>query len=169
MRNSGAEILDDDTLVNSLNESKKITDDIKHKLQSAKLVEDRIEENRRHFKPVAVLAAKLYFALQEMAQLDPMYQFSMKYYREIFFKSFTIGDKVKEIKGRVRQLKSDFLKTLYSNVCRSLFEKHKLLFAFSMAIKVHLDDGHSSGDEKRDLFNKKLKELEMLQHHPTLN
>lgn len=32
LRNSGAEILDDDTLVNSLNESKKITDDIKHKL-----------------------------------------------------------------------------------------------------------------------------------------
>ena len=32
LRNSGAEILDDDKLVNSLNESKKITDDIKHKL-----------------------------------------------------------------------------------------------------------------------------------------
>ncbi len=103
-----------------------------------------------------------------MAQLDPMYQFSMKYYRELFIKSFTVGEKVKEIKSRVRQLKSDFLKVLYSNVCRSLFEKHKLMFAFNMAIKVHLDDGHSSGDEKRDLFNKKLKELEMLQNHPTL-
>jgi dynein heavy chain len=100
-----------------------------------------------------------------------MYQFSMKYYRELFVKSFGVsGDsKVKEIKGRVRQLKSEFLKVLYSNVCRSLFEKHKLMFAFNMAIKVHLDDGHSSGDEKRDLFNKKLKELEMMNHHPTSN
>jgi dynein heavy chain, axonemal len=86
----------------------------------------------------------------------------MKYYREIFVKSFTHNEKVKEIKGRVRQLKTDFLKVLYSNICRSLFERHKLMFAFNMAIKVHLDDGHSSGDEKRDFFNKKLKELEML-------
>jgi hypothetical protein len=36
------------------------------------------------------------------------------------------------------------------------------MFAFSMTIKLHLDDGHSSGDEKRDNFNKKLKELD---HH----
>jgi len=44
------------------------------------------------------------------------------------------------------------------------------MFAFSMAIKLHLDDGHNSGDEKRDMFNKKLKELEMLSHqHGVLN
>ena len=55
--------MDDDTLVNSLNDSKKITDDIKHKLHSAKMIEERIEENRRLFKPVAVQGAKLYFAL----------------------------------------------------------------------------------------------------------
>jgi hypothetical protein len=42
------------------------------------------------------------------------------------------------------------------------------MFAFNMAIKLHLDDGHSSGDEKRDMFNKKLKELEMLSHHNLL-
>lgn len=106
------------------------------------------------------MAAKLYFALQEISALDPMYQFSMKYFRELFIKSFSVTEKVKDTKGRVRQLKSDFLKVLYSNVCRSLFEKHKLMFAFNMAIKLHLDDGHSSGDEKRDNFNKKLKELE---------
>jgi hypothetical protein len=39
--------------VNSLNESKKVTDEIKSKLRSAKLVEDRIEENRKNYKPVA--------------------------------------------------------------------------------------------------------------------
>ena len=41
------------------------------------------------------------------------------------------------------------------------------MFAFNMAIKLHLDDGMSSGDEKKDMFNKKLKELEMLNqlHH----
>ena len=39
------------------------------------------------------------------------------------------------------------------------------MFAFNMAIKVNLDDGNFSGDEKKDFFNKKLKELEMLNNH----
>jgi len=98
-----------------------------------------------------------------------MYQFSMKYFRELFVHSFTVSEKGKDTKSRVRQLKADFLKILYSNICRSLFEKHKLMFAFNMAIKLHLDDGHSSGDEKRDMFNKKLKELEALSHHGVLS
>jgi dynein heavy chain len=51
---------------------------------------------------VAVMAAKLYFALQEMSQLDPMYQFSMKYFRELFVKSFTVSEKGKDTKSRVR-------------------------------------------------------------------
>jgi len=93
----------------------------------------------------------------------------MKYFRELFVRSFTVSEKSKDTKSRVRQLKSDFLKILYSNICRSLFEKHKLMFAFNMAIKLHLDDGHSSGDEKRDMFNKKLKELEALSHHGVLS
>jgi dynein heavy chain len=48
------------------------------------------------------MAAKLYFALQEMSQLDPMYQFSMKYFRELFVKSFTVSEKGKDTKSRVR-------------------------------------------------------------------
>jgi len=55
--------LEDDSLVNSLNESKKITDDINLKLKSASHVEDRIEENRKNYKPLAIHAAKLYFTV----------------------------------------------------------------------------------------------------------
>lgn len=88
--------------MNSLNDSKKITDDIKHKLLSAKMLEERIEENRKNFKPVAIQGAKLYFTVQELSKLDPMYQFSMKWFRELFLRSFTVSEKVKDIKSRVR-------------------------------------------------------------------
>jgi len=56
----------------------------------------------------------------------------MKWFRELFEKSFTISaeNRVKEVKGRVKQLKEDFLIVLYENICRSLFEQHKLMFAF---------------------------------------
>ena len=78
-----------------------------------------------------------------------MYQFSMKWFRELFVKSFGIGERVKETKGRIRQLKQEFVKLLYINVSQSLFEKHKLMFAFSLSLRLHIDDGNSI-DEKRD-------------------
>ena len=109
--------------MNSLNESKKITDDIKTKLKSAKIIEERIDENRKNYKPVARHGAKLYFCVQELPALDPMYQFSMKWFKELFVQSFSYSpEKIKDIRGRVKQLKQDFLKVLYANVCRSLFE-----------------------------------------------
>lgn len=55
--------MENDALVNSLNESKKITDDIKQKIKSAKHIEERIEENRKSYKPVAEHGAKLYFSV----------------------------------------------------------------------------------------------------------
>lgn len=120
-----------------MNESKKITDDIKSKMKSAQVVEERIEENRKNFKPVAEHGAKLYFSVQELGSLDPMYQWSMKWFRELFTLSFTYSEKIKETKARIKQLKGDFTKVLYSNVCRSLFEHHKLMFAFSISIKLN--------------------------------
>ena len=85
-----------------MNESKKITDDIKQKLASARLIEERIEENRKNYKCVAEHGAKLYFCVQELAALDPMYQFSMRWFRELLEKSFGYSEKVKDTKGRVK-------------------------------------------------------------------
>lgn len=80
----------------------------------------------------------------------------MKWFKNLFSLSFTYSEKVKDIKGRISQLKEDFRKVIYSNVCRSLFEQHKLMFAFSLAIKISVQ-GNSEDSES---FNKKLKELE---------
>jgi len=73
LRSAGESILEDDTLVNSLNESKKITDDIKEKLKSAKKLEERIEENRKNYFPLAKHSATLYFCVSELPVLDQMY------------------------------------------------------------------------------------------------
>jgi len=51
--NSGDQILESDNLVQKLEDSKKVTEDIGIKLMIAQQVEQRIEDSRRIFKPVA--------------------------------------------------------------------------------------------------------------------
>lgn len=63
LKNSGDDILNDEKLLNSLNESKIITQDIEQQMASAKMVEERIENNRAHFTPVSQKGAILFFAV----------------------------------------------------------------------------------------------------------
>jgi hypothetical protein len=73
LRTSGSEILESDDFVNTMEESKKITNDITNKLSAARYIEERIEENRKMLKPVAQLASRLFFAVKSLSAIEPMY------------------------------------------------------------------------------------------------
>ena len=92
LKEAGDDVLEDDSLLTSLDESKRITDDISHKLISAKHLGDRIEASRKAFRPVAVHGARLYFAIQSLPSMDSMYQFSMRWFSDLFTESMALGE-----------------------------------------------------------------------------
>ena len=52
----------------------------------------------------------------------------------------TKKQKLDEMEKRGKVLKNQFREILYRNVCMSLFEHHKLLFAFFISLKVYEKD-----------------------------
>lgn len=103
----------------------------------------RINENREQFKSCAKKAAALFFVLNDLNKINPMYQFSLDKYKELF--THSIQDKDNSQGGQQDQATARIEKVhtlnVYKNTCKSLFEKHKLLLSLSMCIKLQMAEG----------------------------
>jgi len=70
--------LGDYDLVENLETTKRTAMEIEEKVEEAKLTEVQINEAREAYRPVAVRASLLYFVLNDLNKIHPMYQFSLK-------------------------------------------------------------------------------------------
>ncbi len=132
-----ADILEDDDIVNALTASKTAARDVNDRVKETEVVEKEIDEKRAQYLPVAQRASLLYFAIADLCMIDPMYQYSLQWFEELFkktLKNCTAGGG--DIATRCNTLNFYFTRALWENTCRSLFEQHKLLFTFLMAIRI---------------------------------
>jgi dynein heavy chain len=129
-------LLDDEKLVNTLQSSKSIAEEVTQQLMIAEQTEKRIDSAREAYRPAAQRASILYFVLNDMASVDPMYQFSLEAYVELFEKSIAKARKYDDIAERIVSLNDYHTYSVYKNTCRGLFEKHKLLFSLQMTVKI---------------------------------
>jgi dynein heavy chain len=69
-----------------------------------------------------------------------MYQYSLQWFANLFGISVDSSETSKEPEQRIKNLNDYFTQSLYDNVCRSLFEKHKLLFSLVLCAKILFGD-----------------------------
>ncbi|XP_066590873.1 dynein axonemal heavy chain 1-like [Prorops nasuta] len=130
--------VDDVDLIATLDASKAKSSEIKSKVEIAEVTHIEIDATRSLYIPVAKRAQILFFCVSDLQNIDPMYQYSLIWFVNIFKKSISDTQKVEEIGKRIDTINDAFTFSLFSNVCRSLFEKHKLHFAFLMSTRIGL-------------------------------
>jgi len=115
--------------------------DAQAKVLVAEQTEKDIDVTRSQYIPVAVNTQILFFCVADMASIDPMYQYSLEWFISIFLGSIANAERADNIPQRILNINNYFTYSLYSNVCRSLFEKHKLLFAFLLCVRINMHKG----------------------------
>jgi dynein heavy chain len=135
--NANYSLVEDLDLINALQLSKSTSEEVKVKLLAAQQTEERIDAAREGYRSCAVRASMCFFVINDLALVDPMYQFSLKAYVELFKHSIAAsrddkGLQQTELLDRCANLNEFHTEAVYKYTCRALFEKHKLIFAFNL-------------------------------------
>uniref|UniRef100_A0A8D0HJ90 Dynein axonemal heavy chain 1 n=1 Tax=Sphenodon punctatus TaxID=8508 RepID=A0A8D0HJ90_SPHPU len=145
--------VDDLELIKVLEASKLKAGEIQAKVKIAEQTEKDIDITRMEYVPVAVRTQILFFCVSDLSNVDPMYQYSLEWFLNIFLSGIANSERADTLKKRIANINRYLTFSLYSNVCRSLFEKHKLMFAFLVCVWIMMNEGKINMDEWRYLLS----------------
>ncbi|XP_011502202.1 PREDICTED: dynein heavy chain 3, axonemal [Ceratosolen solmsi marchali] len=141
LSSSEGNILEDETAIKILSSSKILSEDIMAKQKIAAETSQDIDRARGGYKPVSHHATTLFFCISELTNIEPMYQYSLPWFLRLFSNIFSEKSQISMtatnyLEVRIATLNNIFTGSIYRNVCRSLFEKDKLIFSLILCVGI---------------------------------
>ena len=90
---SEGNILEDETAINVLSSSKVLANEISEKQAIADETEEKIDKTRMGYAPIAVHSSILFFSIADLANIEPMYQYSLTWFINLFIMSIDNSEK----------------------------------------------------------------------------
>ncbi|XP_062965627.1 dynein axonemal heavy chain 9 [Cynocephalus volans] len=138
LSSASGNFLEETALVENLEITKQTAAEVEKKVQEAKVTEAQINEAREHYRPAAARASLLYFIMNDLSKIHPMYQFSLKAFRIIFQKAVKRAAPDESLKVRVTNLIDSITFSVYQYTTRGLFECDKLTYLAQLTFQILL-------------------------------
>merc|ERR1719394_1933518 len=142
-------ILDDDNVINNLEVLKTEAAEVGRKVDETDQVMADIENTSKQYLPLSSACSHIYFTIEGLHQLHFLYQFSLKFFLDIYQKVLTKDKRLEETKDSAERLSiitNDLYSTCYERVARGMLHEDRLVFALLLA-KIHLK---ASGEQALD-------------------
>ncbi|XP_053270380.1 dynein axonemal heavy chain 9-like [Pleuronectes platessa] len=137
---ASGDFLGDTELVENLETTKRTAAEIEEKVKEAKVTEAKINEAREHYRPAAARASLLYFIMNDLNKIHPMYQFSLKAFSVVFEKAVLKAEQDEVLSKRVSNLIDSITSSVFQYTTRGLFECDKLTYIAQLAFQILLMD-----------------------------
>eukprot|EP00992_Anisonema_acinus_P002258 TRINITY_DN10608_c1_g1_i2.p1 TRINITY_DN10608_c1_g1~~TRINITY_DN10608_c1_g1_i2.p1 ORF type:complete len:2266 (+),score=796.72 TRINITY_DN10608_c1_g1_i2:1-6798(+) len=145
-------ILDNDELISTLEETKESAAEIARKLEIAVVTAREIEVARQEYAPVAKRGAILFFVLDSLSAIDSMYEYSLlAFNQDVFRVALERSDPHFDIENRLANIIDYLTYAVYRYACMGVFERHKIMLAFQMTVKV-LEGDSALNTKELDFF-----------------
>ncbi|KAL3274195.1 hypothetical protein HHI36_015611 [Cryptolaemus montrouzieri] len=138
LSSAGGNLLGDTTLVENLETTKRTAAEIEEKVAEAKITSVKIDQAREHYRPAAARASLLYFILNDLNTINPIYQFSLKAFNVVFQKAIAKASAAESVAQRVDNLIDCISFSVFQYTTRGLFECDKLIFSSQMTFQILL-------------------------------
>merc|ERR1719331_489592 len=112
---SSGNILDDQVLIDTLGQSKKTSVEVKERVANSKQLKKEIQIACNRYYPVATRGSILYFVIADLANIDPMYQFSLAYFQNLFGRSISAAQPTDDLTERLMILVNDICYNAFVN------------------------------------------------------
>mmetsp|Transcript_8125 Transcript_8125/g.10764 ORF Transcript_8125/g.10764 Transcript_8125/m.10764 type:complete len:2280 (+) Transcript_8125:2-6841(+) len=133
-------LLENTALIESLTKTKEASAEIQKSLEASAKASEELEAQSNVYRPFAKDGSTIFFLIQQLAAVNPMYQFSLASFIELF--KLTLGDETIEASGveeRLEKLTPALEKRVLYFVGRALFKADRAMFALHLLHGVHPD------------------------------
>eukprot|EP00796_Vickermania_ingenoplastis_P004422 gene4422-3221_t len=164
LASSKGSLLENKTLIDSLNLIKNQASEIGEALQRSKEVQTEIDAKRNVYRPFATTASRIFFLTKSLKELSHMYQFSFALFMELFKKTLAEHKELKtDPETKITTLKDSFIVLTVRTVSRSLMKEHRVVYGIHLARALFpeqcsvqewdffLDKSVASEDKKREV------------------
>lgn len=133
-------ILDDDSIITKLENLKKEALEVNRKVAETNQIMKEVEQVTNQYLALSQACSNIYFTMDALNQMHPLYQYSLQYFIEIFTNVLTNNTNLKDLKDsnqRLQFITRDLFNLTYYRLARGMLHYDRLVLALILA-KIYL-------------------------------